>query len=153
MSQPTSVLPSTASILAELDFDQTQIRLIHPPQQRTHYIAAINWLSKYQSPSAENNLNAVRGLLEAFHHFCTVADYPKASRLLTISLHTPSNEELHNQLYTWGYCQNQIELYQPLLGKLDALCDAIFLTRVISNASLWLNNSAIAPAKPTASSA
>ena len=35
--------------------------------------------------------------------------------------------KLHNQLHLWDYCQAQIELYNKLLGRLDAQCDSIFL--------------------------
>lgn len=127
MSHLSKILPSSQAILAEIDLRPTQIRQAAPAWKRTHYRAAINWLTRYTPQETTASINQVRGLLEAFYHFHAVEDLQKASTLLTIQLNTPTHDEFHNQLYSWGYCQEQIQLYEPLVGKLDVACDAIFL--------------------------
>lgn len=121
-----SLLPEPDRLCTVLDFIDLSIRSIQPPSKRTHYQAVLNWLTRYQSPTA-NPRSQVQGLLQSFQHLCEVGDFRRASQILTIELHTETGEELHNQLYTWGYCQEQIQLYNQLLGKLDIVCDAIFL--------------------------
>ncbi|MGD1932345.1 MAG: tetratricopeptide repeat protein [Leptolyngbyaceae cyanobacterium] len=122
-----SPLPTQDALRAELDLLNLSIRSIQPPRRRTHYQAVLNWLTRYQVPSEASALQQVRGLLESFQHLYAVEDLRRASQILTIRLHTETNDELHNQLHTWGYCQAQIELYNKLLGRLDAQCDSIFL--------------------------
>lgn len=120
-------LPMQATLLAELDLASLAIRSIQPPSKRTHYQAVLNWLTRYQAPPETTPLQQVQGVLESFQHLCAAADFRRASQILTIELRTETGEELHNQLYTWGYCQQQVELYTQLLGKLNAQCDSIFL--------------------------
>lgn len=125
-----SILPDSKFILSELGIEASSVRFIKHSLKRTHYQAAINWLSRYIPKSTENKLEQIRGFLEAFHHFCSVDALQPASRILTIRLNTVTHDEFGNQLYTWGYCQEQIKLYEALLGKLDATCDSIFLNNL-----------------------
>lgn len=122
-----SLLPETETLCEELDLIDLSLRGIRPPQRRTHYRAAMNWLTRHRVSAEASSLDQVRGLLEAFQHLCAVDDFQRASQLLTIRLRTETQEELHNQLYTWGYCQEQIELYTKLLGKIDNTIDSILL--------------------------
>ncbi len=73
-------------------------------------MAVLNWLTKHKPSSHSGNLEQVCGFLEAFHHFCANEDLQKASGILTIQLNIAPHEELHNPLYTWGNCQEQIQL-------------------------------------------
>jgi tetratricopeptide (TPR) repeat protein len=127
MDLTQTILPASNLILAEIGIEPATVRSVRQAYQRTHYQAALNWLIRYTPESAENELTQVQGLLEAFHHLCTINALQPASRLLTLTLNTATQEELHNQLYTWGYCQEQVKLYESLLGKLDAACDSIIL--------------------------
>lgn len=74
-----------------------------------------------------SNLQKASGYLEAFHHLCIVKAWEEASKILLVQLNTPTKEELHNQLYTWGYYHQQIELYRNLLEKLSYKWDYICL--------------------------
>lgn len=87
--------------------------------QRDHYIAAQMWCIAYQPEPEASNLEQVRGYLEAFHHYCEVKDRESAAEIIFTCLHTPTNEELHNQLETWGYYRERVELYTQLLSLLD----------------------------------
>ena len=47
--------------------------------------------------------------------------------LLYMPLNTPTREEVHNQLFTWGYYSDVIALYEELLGKGSAMLDAVLM--------------------------
>lgn len=106
-----NITPTGESVLADIDIDSAAIKFIKPSWKRTHYRAVVNWLTKYKPKPDASNLEKVRGLVEAFHHLCEVEDWEKAEKILFTRLDTPTNEELHNQLNTWGYYREQIELY------------------------------------------
>ena len=80
--------------------------------------AVKNWLTKYQPKPNASNLERVRGYLEAFHHLNTINAWEIASDILSLSLDTPTRSHLHTQLGIWGYYQEQIDVYQQLMGKL-----------------------------------
>jgi tetratricopeptide (TPR) repeat protein len=97
-----------------------------PIEQLSDYTAVEYYLTVEDEPSHDaTNLEKVRGYLEAFHHCCEVEDWEKAGKILSLGLDTPTNECLHNQLGTWGYYPQQIEVYSRLLGKLNHSCDII----------------------------
>ncbi len=77
------------------------------------------YLKIYEPQPKADNLEKVSHYLEAFHHFCELAAWEEAWQVLFIRCDTPTREELHNQLGTWGYYQLQIELYNQLLGQLE----------------------------------
>lgn len=87
--------------------------------QSDHYIAAQMWRTAYQPESDASNLEQVRGYLEAFHHYCEVDDRESAAEIIFTRIDTPTNEQLHNQLGTWGYYREQVELYNQFLSLLD----------------------------------
>ncbi len=78
-----------------------------------------SYLKEYEPQPTADNLEKVSHYLEAFHHFCELAAWEEAWEVLFIRCDTPTREELHNQLHTWGYYRLRIELYNQLLGKLD----------------------------------
>lgn len=94
--------------------------------QLFHYSAVESWLLDYHPKLDASNLEKVRGYLEAFHHLCQVENWEFAR---TILLFSPSltQKKLHEQLGTWGYYQEQIELYHQLLDKLDLETNCILL--------------------------
>lgn len=63
---------------------------------------------------------------ESAYHLFELEDWETASKILLIRLNTPTHEEFHNQLKTWGYYAEQNKLYQGLLDKLgldwDSTC-------------------------------
>jgi tetratricopeptide (TPR) repeat protein len=70
--------------------------------QTTERRAAHHWLSFYQPTFGTDNLETVRGYLEAFHHYCKVEDERNsAPGLLYSQLSTGHNVLM--QLTFWGY--------------------------------------------------
>jgi hypothetical protein len=120
------IKPTEESVLAKLSIEPETIKSIKPRWKRTQYRAVINWLTRYNSQPDASNLEKVKGYLEAFHHLCVVEDWERANKMLSIRLDTPTHEELYNQLDTWGYYRELIELYNRILGKLNPNWDTIF---------------------------
>ena len=97
-----------------------------PIEQLDHYIAIENFLTDDEvSPPNVDNLEKVRGYLEAFYHLANMADWERAKEVLFIRLDVPTNEELHSQLSIWGYHHKLIDLYSNLLDKLLPKLNAI----------------------------
>ena len=96
-------------------------------EQLDHYIAVKNYLMDEDelSPNTKN-IEKVKGLLEAFYHLCDVEDWVKAEYIFKIRLEITQKQELHNQLFTWGYYNQHINLYNSLLDKtrprIDIIC-------------------------------
>ena len=122
-----TIVPPHDSILATLDIDPTTLKFIKNSWTRTHYRAVVNWLIKYKPQLDASNLQIVRGCLEAFQHLCEVGNWERACDIICINLNTPTNEQLHTQLETWGYEHQRIELYSKTLGKVDLDWDSLCL--------------------------
>ncbi len=123
----TNLTPSGDFVLEQLGINPNNLLADFPTRwQRLHYRAVISWLMFYKPKSDATNLEKVRGYLEAFHHLCVVEDWERASEVITIRLDTPTNQELHHQLNTWGYYRELVDLYTRILGKLSPGWDAIF---------------------------
>jgi len=88
-------------------------------EQRLQYRAVVQWLADYKPKSDASNLEKVRGYLESFHHLCEVEDWGRAWEILLTRLNTPTKEQLHNHLNTWGYYQEQADIYDRLLEKIN----------------------------------
>ncbi|NJN11058.1 MAG: tetratricopeptide repeat protein [Richelia sp. RM1_1_1] len=125
------------SVLAYLQINAAKLKSIQPHLKRSHYRAVINWLSRYKVQPNDSQLKQVWGCLQAFHHLCEVEAWDKAAALasggamLKVSLqasdkleNTSTLEPFHVQLGNFGYYNEQIKLYQRLLGKLDYQWDA-----------------------------
>ena len=122
------ILPSAESVLKLLNLDPDGLMSIKPLSKRLQYQAVIIWLSDYKCPQRVNdNLEVVKGYLEAFYHLCEVGDWERAKQIYFIKV-PPVNEELRIQLDSWGYYKECIQLYSRLLGKLDQYWDGICLT-------------------------
>ena len=120
-----SKLISSESLLAELGISSTTLKVMKRGIQRTSYRAIINWLTKYDPNPNTSNLETVKGLLEAFYHLCEVEDWLKAEYIFKIRLEITQKQELHNQLFTWGYYDQHINLYNSLLDKTRPIIDII----------------------------
>jgi len=121
------ILPPVESVLENLNINPKEIKSIKPILKWTHYRAVLNWLIEYKPQPDATNLEQVRGYLEAFHHLCEVEDWERASLILQMRINTPTNEELHNQLGTWGYYREQINIYERVLDKVSLNENIIFL--------------------------
>ncbi|WP_353933029.1 tetratricopeptide repeat protein [Okeanomitos corallinicola TIOX110] len=130
-------------VLAAFGIDKSSIKDIIPRLKRTHYRAITNWLTKYELNKDTSNLEKVKGLFETFYHFCEVEAWLEAKQIMLVRIDTPTNEELHEQLQTWGLYQETINFYNKLLGKLDYQWEAISLTGVgkINNDLGYFNTS------------
>ncbi|MTJ09820.1 MULTISPECIES: tetratricopeptide repeat protein [unclassified Anabaena] len=90
----------------------------------THWVAIDNWLTDYFPDDNATNLDKVRGYLEAFHHLCELAEWEKAFKILFIDTsYFGGNKVLHEQLFIWGYYQEQVNFYKRLLNKFGLKCD------------------------------
>jgi tetratricopeptide (TPR) repeat protein len=112
------ITPCIETFLAEIGIEQATLKLITPKWKRTQYRAVKNWLTKYKPATDASNLDRVRGYLEAFHHLCEVEAWNQALKILVINITHPENEQLHNQLFTWGYYRNLSEFYNRFLETL-----------------------------------
>ena len=121
---------SQESVLSKIGIDPSSVKFINPIRKRAHRRAAVNWLTKYHPPQAASNLQKVHGYLEAFHHLSVVEAWKESSEIILLQIDTPTQEELHKQLHTWGYYHQQIELYKNLLGKLNYKWDVICLSGI-----------------------
>ncbi|MDJ0799099.1 MAG: tetratricopeptide repeat protein [Calothrix sp. MO_167.B12] len=126
-------------ILTKLGINTSVINSIKNRSKRTSYRAMINWLTKYKPPAYASNLQKIQGLLESFYHLCELEDWETASKIIVSRLETPTEEELYNQLGTWGYYKEQINLCNKLLKKLDFKLD-IKLLNTLGNSDYVLGN-------------
>jgi tetratricopeptide (TPR) repeat protein len=117
---------SADSILAVA---QAQTDLLSPPATLTpwqwaQYCAIANWLH-YEPDADASNLEKVRGYLEAIYHCHELEAWEAASQLL-VAQPKKCQQPLHEQLGTWGYYREQIELYESLLNQvppeINGLC-------------------------------
>jgi tetratricopeptide (TPR) repeat protein len=101
--------------------------------------AAHLWLTAYQpAPNAEN-LETVRGYLEAIDHYCVISDWDTVKDLFVNPIDTPAKSTLSWQLDIWGYFQEEIRLCQKLLGKCGLDTD-LKCWRSIGNGYIDLGN-------------
>ena len=128
----TNITPDSELVLREISLESATIKSIKPRRKRSHYRAVVNWLMEYKPHANYSNLEKVKGYLEAFYHLCEVEDWDRASQLIFVRLNTPTKEQFHKQLYTWGYYQIQIEIYTQILSlrELSLQTKATILTNL-----------------------
>ena len=114
-----NITPSVELVLEKIGLNSATIKSIQPRRKRSQYRAVFNWLTEYKPHANASNLEIVKGYLEAFHHLCEVEDWERATTIIDITLNTPTNEKLRDLLGTWGYYQQQKEIFDRLLGKLN----------------------------------
>lgn len=93
-------------------------------REKAHLRAAFYWLKHYQ-PNSPSQLDTVKGYLEAAHHLGQLEVWDLVCQILFVSI-SSDRLPLHEQLGTWGLYPEQIDLCEPLVGKvnheLDCLC-------------------------------
>lgn len=98
----SKVTPIGENILVQLNLNSRALKSLEIGGNRSHYRAAINWISSYQPQLDEPKSQQVRNLLEAFHNLCEVGDLEKASKLFSMKIAHYVSEGLCAQLYIWG---------------------------------------------------
>lgn len=89
-------------------------------EQIDHYIAVENYLTDSEElPPDATNLERVKNIIEGFYHLCKVENWELAREIFLIKINPLTDELFPDQLCTWGYYQEAVELYQPLLYKLS----------------------------------
>ncbi|MBE7385146.1 MAG: tetratricopeptide repeat protein [Leptolyngbya sp. SIO1E4] len=88
--------------------------------------AAHLWLNSYVPAPDALNIESVRGYLEAFDHYCEIEDWEEACAVLDTQIDSPTKEALHWQLETWGYYQDEIRLYERVLGQTSTERDILW---------------------------
>lgn len=91
----------------------------------TEIKAAELWLSEYQPEENADNLEKIRGYLEAFYHYCDAQNWEKAKQIIQTRLEATSNKELHDQLFTWAYYDQITNIFNLLLDKSDTRVNII----------------------------
>ena len=106
--------------------------------QLAEYKAARNWLRRYR-PLDESNLARVTGYLEAFYHLSRVEDWENARAIAFIRLPVSNDQELHKQLFVWGYYRQQQTVYNALLQQIDVAVDLVCLSGLGNLEDVWGN--------------
>ncbi len=95
-------------------------------REKAHLRAAFYWLKHYQPDSQASQLDTVRGYLEAAHHLGQLEVWDSVYQILFVGVNSDRPLPLHEQLGIWGFYREQIDLCEPLVGKvnrdLDSLC-------------------------------
>ncbi|NEZ54453.1 tetratricopeptide repeat protein [Adonisia turfae] len=108
-------------------------------KRRSHVTAIRNWLCHYAAPREAPNLERIRGYLEAFFHLCEIDQWQESANLLLLQLYPDRDDNLSSQLDVWGYYQEQLKLFQQLLGKLEQSRE-VWILRGVGNALSSLGN-------------
>lgn len=94
-------------------------------REKAHLRAAFYWLKHYQPDSQASQIEQVRGFLEAAYHLGQLKAWDLIYQILFVRFDN-NCVPLHQQLGIWGFYREQIDLCEPLLGKvnpeLDCLC-------------------------------
>ena len=115
------LLPPSQFLLNQIGINQDMLKRGQLSRwQRVQYRAVINWLTKHSPSPSASNLEKVNGYLQACHHLFEVENWEAAGKILAVRLNSPTRDQLHNQLNTWGYYREYLDLFTTLLGKLDS---------------------------------
>lgn len=116
-----------ANIRSEVSIDPNNLLEI-PFSELIHLAAREWWLEEYEPQPEDNNLEQVRGLLEAFYHSSQIEDWDSAKEILFIETKTSNPTELYNKLEICSYYQEVIYIFSTLInkdvynGELQSLC-------------------------------
>lgn len=100
--------------------------------KETEIKAAELWLREYKPEKNTENLEKVRGYLEAFYHYCNIQDWEKAKNILFTTLNTSEKAKIYWQLGIWGYYEEQVKICMLMLEKLDNQVDITWLNTLSS---------------------
>ena len=114
-------------VLARIGTVLAERRAELQPFQLAEYKAARNWLKRYRRRQTADNLERVKGYLEAFFHLCNLADWESAYQVVMLPVVETGDEELHKQLFDWGYYEELRGVYEALQGQLSPEIDLICL--------------------------
>ncbi len=85
-----------------------------------YYLAVEKHLTDTEEPAPDaTNLERVKNIIEGFYHLCKVENWELAREIFLIKINPLTDELFPDQLCTWGYYQEAVELYKPLLYKLS----------------------------------
>ncbi|MBW4631472.1 MAG: hypothetical protein KME30_06090 [Iphinoe sp. HA4291-MV1] len=115
--------------LGNLVFTDLGINLDEVPIETFFYYQAVEYFFNVEDepPPTVSNLDKVRRYMQSFEHLCEVEDWERAKTILFVRLNTPTQQTLDNQLLTWGYHRERIDLYSRVLNKLSPILDTSLL--------------------------
>jgi tetratricopeptide (TPR) repeat protein len=117
------ILEELNSCFTNFDLKEIEPKQLSSATPRGSYREIVNWLNLYQPGVNSSKIERVRGYLEAFRHFCDLADWENANRIISLQVNTSTSQKLLEQLGTWGYYGEQISLCEKLLGRLNQTAD------------------------------
>ena len=92
---------------------KADIQMWHQSERQAAHL----WLTCYEPVPDASNLEACRGYLEAFNHFCVVEDWDAASELFMQPLNPPRNSKLYWLLFCGSHYQEQLQLCEQMAVK------------------------------------
>jgi tetratricopeptide (TPR) repeat protein len=81
--------------------------------------AAELWLNDYQPEEDAENLEKVRGYLEALYHYCDAEESNKLSNLFEHKLSLYQNKTIYSLLFQWGYVQDLLKLCEYIKDRVS----------------------------------
>jgi tetratricopeptide (TPR) repeat protein len=115
------------------DAAYSQLTADHPTWEAAERKAADLWLTAYQPAPDAENLETVRGYLEAFDHYCEVEDWEAVKNIAWTRLGTPTQEYLCWQLGTWGYFREKVLFHSKQLDLAQKMKDTQEISWALSN--------------------
>lgn len=123
------------AILSHLNLSTANLPDKHPTSlERANHRAIKNWLTKYRPKAKASNLERVQGLLESFHHLCTIAAWEKATQVLLLRINVVDRgsnnsqvDPLHLQIGRWGHYFTQTQMYTQLSGHCSPEAEMVCL--------------------------
>lgn len=106
-------------LLGLLVIDLPKLKITNSVEQRSHYRAISNWLTKFKTSSNASNLDRVKGYLNAFDHLCELKEWDKAVAVIAAHLDSPLKETLFEELQGWGEYGIVISICNQLLGRVS----------------------------------
>ena len=94
--------------------------------QLVQYRSINNWLTEYSPPPNASNLKKIEGFLEASYHCCELEAWEAAWKIACTRLSCVGDRTLRSQMLLWGYYQELVELYIPLLERVPQLNEYIY---------------------------
>lgn len=126
----------------EAESSSVQVKKL-TPREKAHLRAAYYWLNQYQPKNTESPLEQVKGLLESAYYLQEIGAWELVSEILNVAPSQTHLQPFHQQLGTWGYFREQINVYQPLVGKVNSSLDHLCLNG-LGNAHTYLSQYSLA---------
>jgi tetratricopeptide (TPR) repeat protein len=111
-------------LFAKLGINMDEI----PIEKIAAYTAVQYYLSVEDNPSdGATNLEQINRYLQSFFYLCELQEWEMAKEVLLVTLDTPTQQKLVNQMRTWSYYHEQIKVCTAILGTLDIQSEFEFL--------------------------